>query len=106
MREGDLTEQIIGGAIEVHQCFRVETGHQTDGAVMYSSSFSPHKPSAQMRDWESMSSTRYNSSGDCQSRICADLPSVFLCLRGESSCRAEKYRMLGIGQNLLAELTS
>ncbi len=72
---------------------RVETGNQTDGSVMCPSSSSPHKPSAQMGDWQSITPTRHKKSGDCQSPICADLSSESLCLRGESSCTAQKYRM-------------
>ncbi len=65
---------------------------------------SPHKPSAQMGDGQSMCPTPDNHSDDCPSPICEDLSSESPCLcglpaflrslwLGESSCAAGKYRM-------------
>jgi hypothetical protein len=76
---------------------------ESDGSVMYPSSLgapkrseggsSPYQPSAQMGDWQSMSPTPENHSGECQSPICADLSSESPSLRGESYCAAGTYRM-------------
>ena len=84
MIEFDLTEQIIGAAIEVHKHWG--PGLYTDGPMSLSLLRLPLQTvRANLRLAIPAVNLRDRRSAHWQSLICADLPSVPQCLRGESS---------------------
>ena len=87
MKESELTEQIIGGAIEVHSS-RAEAGNQAGGSMRIPLLFLPlHTVRADLRLAIRAVESRANQRAYRQSRICANLFSVAQCLRGESLFR-------------------